>query len=86
MIVLNLDSDQKICVTPGDVFVLNIVFKQKCVTLSCSILLNLDFDQKTCASLSNGICSHILTECKIANVLVQSLDNIYLISLTSIVY
>ena len=80
MIVLNLDSDQKICVTLGDVFVLNIDFKQKCVTLSCSILLNLDFDRKTCASLSNGICSHILIECKTANVLVRSLDNIYLIS------
>ena len=49
MIVLNLDSDQKICVTLGDIFVINIDFKQKCVTLSHSILLNLDFVRKTCA-------------------------------------
>lgn len=37
VIVLNLDSDQKICVTLSDVFVLNIDFIQKCVMLSHGI-------------------------------------------------
>ena len=49
-------------------------------------ILNLYLDRQTCASLNHGFYSHIVIDSKTANVLVLSLDNIYLILSENLIY